>query len=298
MQKTSEEATEATETDKTIEDAATVTEPVKEEGTAKETEPAKANSKKKAIIIAAVVVALVVCGLLAWFLVDQHNRQVWEQEHKAYPVNLTLVVEGYDSSTSTPIPVQIEGTDFEGNSVSTETLVGSNGAEPISLMRGNYTLSVTASPISEDGTMFDIPQQWVGKVDWSIDGDSTTVYPKGYPDAFLINIHTADPDAQVNAGDVAAAMVYREVNGQCAVELRRSNWIYMAAEHEISGFSHTGVSDEALYETLVELISGGAVTYEDIAADPDKYFKYSLDYTFVKDAIAPTVVVKDVPPAG
>lgn len=87
-------------------------------------------------------------------------------------------------------------------------------------------------------------------------------------------------------------------NDRCAVELWRSNWIYMAAEHEISGFSHTGVSDEALYETLVELISGGAVTYEDIAADPDKYFKYSLDYTFVEDAIAPTVVVKDVPPAG
>ncbi len=44
-------------------------------------------------------------------------------------------------------------------------------------------------------------------------------------------------------------------NGRCAVELWRSNWIYMAAEHEISGFSHTGVSDDALYETLVELIS-------------------------------------------
>lgn len=297
MQKTSEEATEATETDKTIEDAATVTEPVKEEGTAKETEPAKANSKKKAIIIAAVVVALVACGLLAWFLVDQHNKQVWEQEHKAYPVNLTLVAEGYDSSTSTPIPVQIEGTDLEGNSVSTETLVGSNGAEPISLMRGNYTLSVTASPISEDGTMFDVSQQWVGKVDWSIDGDSISVYPKGYPEASLIGIHTTDPDAQVNEGDIAGAMVYREVNGQCAVELWRSNWIYMAAEHELSGVSY-GISDNALYATLVELISGGSVTYDDIAADPDKYFKYSLDYTFVEDTIAPTVVVKDVPPAG
>lgn len=87
-------------------------------------------------------------------------------------------------------------------------------------------------------------------------------------------------------------------NGRCAVELWRSNWIYMATEHEISGFSHTGVSDDALYETLVELISGGSVTYDDIAADPDKYFKYSLDYTFVEDTIAPTVVVKDVPSAG
>lgn len=87
-------------------------------------------------------------------------------------------------------------------------------------------------------------------------------------------------------------------NGRCAVELWRSNWIYMAAEHEISGFSHTGVSDDALYETLVELISGGSVTYDDIAADPDKHFKYSLDYTFVEDTIAPTVVVKDAPSAG
>lgn len=81
------------------------------------------------------------------------------------------MAEGYDSSTSTPIPVQIEGTDSEGNSVSTETLVGSNGAEPISIMRGNYTLSAKRH-ISTDWYEFDIPQQWVGKVDWSIDGDS------------------------------------------------------------------------------------------------------------------------------
>ena len=59
-------------------------------------------------------------------------------------------------------------------------------------------------------------------------------------------------------------------HGQCAVGLWRSNWIYMAAEHELSGVSY-GISDNALYETLVELISGGSVTYDDIAADPDKY---------------------------
>lgn len=85
-------------------------------------------------------------------------------------------------------------------------------------------------------------------------------------------------------------------NGRCAVELWRSNWIYMGAEHELSGVSYD-IPDDA-YEPLVELISGGSVTYDDIAADPDKYFKYSLDYTFVEDTIAPTVVVKDVPPAG
>ena len=43
------------------------------------------------------------------------------------------------------------------------------------------------------------------------------------------------------------------------------------------------------------MISGGAVSYDDIVANPEKYL---INDTFVEEAIAPTVVVKDVPPAG
>lgn len=83
-------------------------------------------------------------------------------------------------------------------------------------------------------------------------------------------------------------------NGRCVVELWHSNWIYIAADNEISGIFYDGVPDDA-YEPLVELISGGAVSYDDIVANPEKYL---INDTFVEDAIAPTVVVKDVPPAG
>lgn len=69
---------------------------------------------------------------------------------------------------------------------------------------------------------------------------------------------------------------------------------YIAADHELSGFSY-GITDDALYEPFVELISGGAVSYDDIVANPEKYL---INDTFVEEAIAPTVVVKDVPPAG
>lgn len=69
--------------------------------------------------------------------------------------------------------------------------------------------------------------------------------------------------------------------------------IYIAADHEINGFSYD-VPDNA-YEPLVELISGGSVTYDDIVANPEKYL---INDAFVEEAIAPTVVVKDVPPAG
>lgn len=130
---------------------------VKEDRQPQNAADAKSSSKKKIAIIAVVVVILIAAiGVGAWYLIDQHNKEVWEQEHKTYPVNISILSEGYDPETSSPIPVLIEGTDFENNSVSIEALVGSADSEQISLMRGNYTISVSASPFLADGTMFDI----------------------------------------------------------------------------------------------------------------------------------------------
>lgn len=109
-----------------------------------------------AIIIAVVAILVAAIGAGAWYLIDQHNREIWEQEHKTYPVNISILSEGYDPETSSPIPVLIEGTDFEDNPVSIEALVGNADSENISLMRGNYTISVSSSPFLADGTMFDV----------------------------------------------------------------------------------------------------------------------------------------------
>lgn len=131
--------------------------PAKEDQQLQSTTDTKSSSKRKiAIIIAVVIILIAAIGAGAWYLIDQHNKEVWEQEHKTYPVNISILFEGYDPETSSPIPVLIGGTDFEGNSVSIEALVGNTDSEQISLMRGNYTISVSTSPFLADGTMFDV----------------------------------------------------------------------------------------------------------------------------------------------
>lgn len=121
------------------------------------TTDAKKSSKKKiAVIITLAVVLIATIGAGTWYIIDQHNKEIWEQEHKTYPVTVSILSESYDPTTSSPIPVLIEGTDFEGNSVSTEALIGSATSEQISLMRGNYTISITSSPFLSDGSMFDV----------------------------------------------------------------------------------------------------------------------------------------------
>lgn len=146
----------------------------------------KKKSKKIALIVAIIVVVALACGGIAWYLIDQHNKAVWEQEHREYPVTIEIVAEGYDPISSTPVPVHVQGTDFEGGTVDFETLVNpalstsvgsattapadavasndtsgesdgsSESDDGISLMRGTYTVTVTASPFLADGTMYDV----------------------------------------------------------------------------------------------------------------------------------------------
>lgn len=153
----------------TSQDLSTAQNPETQSDLSSSTEGSKKRSNKKRVIIAVIIlVVLIAAGFVAWFLVDQHNKEVWEQEHKEYPINITVTADGYDPKTSSPIPILIEGTDFEGNPVSIETLSGTSESESLSLIRGTYTLTVTTSPFLLDGSMFDVSES---KVDFEVTGD-------------------------------------------------------------------------------------------------------------------------------
>lgn len=369
----------------------------------KQTQSKRAVSKKKIAIVTAVVVVII--GIVAsWFLIDQYNKAVWEQEHKQYPVRLTIVAENYNPDTSTPIPVQISGTDFEGNEVFIETLVGSVDSKQITLMRGNYTLSASASPFLEDGSMynvsssrmdfevvgdsgsgesqdmasinmsplgveamtedliqtssdklvslgydqevlakysdaakvkiqeyqatqeavaqaaaeakakakrhistdwyeFDIPDYWVGKVEYRTNNGTTEVYPKGYPDYPLIRVELISSNAEINDGDIGDGVLGRKVNGKGGVELWRSNWPWKAAYSCATGNEVIAISNKttrtSLYDTLIQLYTGGALTYDQVIANPDNYLNNeSTTYdSFIESTIVPTLTVKNNPPA-
>jgi hypothetical protein len=127
-------------------------------------------AKRTKIIIAVVVaVAVIACACVAWYISNENQKAAeqaaqeaqaaeqaqWEEGHRTYTVDVTLDVPGFDPDTSTPVPLSIEGTDFEGNYVSKTVYLGTTDAEPLELMRGNYSISVVASPFLDDGTLFD-----------------------------------------------------------------------------------------------------------------------------------------------
>lgn len=392
----------------------------------------KLTKKTKIIIAAVVATVLVLGGLLAWFLIDQHNKAVWEQEHKEYPLDLTIVADGYDAETSSPIPIQIEGTDFENNSVSIEALVSADMTEPIKLMRGIYTVSVSASPFLEDGSMFDvsagttdfevvgdsdsddqagatdeedgaseedqggtsegnqdstsegtvsknsasitidplpvedmtedmisassdkllslgcsqetvtafsdaaqaklkayqdelaakkaeeeaakkaaekvaqrhvstdwyefdIPEQWVGKVEWRTEGTKTLVHLSGYPAVTLVEVYARSTNEAGDGGDIAGGPAGGKTKGTTAVDLWAYNWAYWAAQYSENGNQGPrGVSlTESQYDQLLNLSTGGEVSYSDVAANPSGYETHYSSY--IQNAIEPTLVVKDAP---
>lgn len=77
--------------------------PEKEDQQLQSTTDTKSSSKKKiAIIIAVVIILIAAIGAGAWYLMDQHNKEVWEQEHKTYPVNISILSEGYDPKPQVP----------------------------------------------------------------------------------------------------------------------------------------------------------------------------------------------------
>lgn len=111
--------------------------------------------KRKIQVLVTVVIAVVLIGCgAAYAFYAQHQREVYEKEHQKYEVALNVAIEGYDTAASTPVPISIHGTDFEGNEVHERMLYANAQDTPVELMRGDYELEVVSSPILADGTIF------------------------------------------------------------------------------------------------------------------------------------------------
>lgn len=65
---------------------------------------------------------------------------------------------GWDTSSgASKLPVHVTGTDLDGNNVDEVAYVDSAG-DGISLVQGDYTLSVAASPLGSEGDVWGVPQ--------------------------------------------------------------------------------------------------------------------------------------------
>ena len=123
--------------------------------------------KKKKLLPIVLVLAVAAAALLvAVFVLPrldvQPSRDDDSQEKPVDPddpigktvgIPLSLNAPGYQLGTDTPIPLHISGKSLDGKSVEEDHFIGSD-TDTLSIGPGSYTVTVFASPILSDGTIY------------------------------------------------------------------------------------------------------------------------------------------------
>lgn len=129
--------------------------------------PKKKDPRKIATIVAGIIVAIAVVGGGTWAFINyQHQQQMAAEQAQRekdeavakaeHVVVIKVSGDGWDTlAGASRLPVHVEGTDSKGEKVDEVQYATSDG-RGINLRQGNYVLSVPASPIAADGTVFSV----------------------------------------------------------------------------------------------------------------------------------------------
>lgn len=167
----------------------------------------KMSPKRRNLMVAGVVaVALVAggAGYAAWNGYQQEQAAAAAANaHTMMSVQIGVHAAGLDCSTGSKIPVQVSGQDADGSSVS-ETLYVDEHGRGIKLLPGDYTLSIAASPIAADGTVYTVPTT---KTQVTVKSDGQDLSAQA---AFKLKVPSADT---VTDDQIDAATKYAEEGG-------------------------------------------------------------------------------------
>lgn len=167
----------------------------------------KMSPKRRNLMVAGVVaVALVAggAGYAAWNGYQQEQAAtVAANAHTMMSVQIGVHAAGLDCSTGSKIPVQVSGQDSDGSSVSQTLYVDEHG-RGIKLLPGDYTLSIAASPIAADGTIYTIPTT---KAQVTVKADGQDLRDQA---TFKLKVPSADT---VTDDQIDAAAKYAEEGG-------------------------------------------------------------------------------------
>lgn len=167
----------------------------------------KMTPKRRNLMVAGVVaVALVAggAGYAAWNGYQQEQAAaVAANAHTMMSVQIGVRAAGLNCSTGSKIPVQVSGQDSDGSSVS-ETLYVDEHGRGIKLLPGDYTLSIAASPIAADGTIYTVPTT---KAQITVKADGQDLRDQA---TFKLKVPSADT---VTDDQIDAAAKYAEEGG-------------------------------------------------------------------------------------
>lgn len=264
-------------------------------------EPVKTKAPKwRAPVIVAVcaAVALVVGGLAygvyAWQQA-QAAEQAYQQAHQLHDVPMTIVAPNYTEG-ATRIPLHVTGTDLDGNAVDQPAYVGADGTG-LQLMQGDYQLSVVASPILEDGSLYVVPDTVVEVAvhddPTAADGGSAAAGSQGAAVVTdkVIEFVAADP-ASVTDDMIAAAKAAAEADDQGADKAdqlaqlatqRRDDAVTQVTEEQRrqEGLKKTAVAYAEAFNTtsvVTNEVEGPAGAQFYVTADVEDYPLNCLQY--------------------
>ena len=130
-------------------------------------------------------------------------REAAANAHTMMSVQIGVHAAGLECSAGSKIPVQVSGQDSDGSSVS-ETLYVDEHGRGIKLLPGDYTLSIAASPIASDGTVYTVPTT---KAQVTIKSDGQDLSAQT---TFKLKVPSADT---VTDDQIDAAAKYAEEGG-------------------------------------------------------------------------------------
>lgn len=168
---------------------------------------ARATKSKGVIIAVCIAVVAVIAAGIVWWQSSQRS-QADAVAHSQHDVTVGISAPGYTDGTSSKIPLHLTGTDVDGNAVDTIAFVNGEGSG-ITVQQGSYHLTVVASPILADGTIYTTP---TNEIDFTIDSsakdkEAFDITSKG---SFSFTVPDAD---SVTDDQIAAAAKYATSGG-------------------------------------------------------------------------------------
>lgn len=167
----------------------------------------KMSPKRRNLMVAGVVAVALVAGGAGYAAWNGYQREqaavVAANAHTMMSVQIGVHAAGLDCSTGSKIPVQVSGQDVDGSSVS-ETLYVDEHGRGIKLLPGDYTLSIAASPVASDGTVYTVPTT---KAQVTIKSDGQDLSAQA---TFKLKVPSADT---VTDDQIDAATKYAEEGG-------------------------------------------------------------------------------------
>ena len=172
--------------------------------------PKKKDPRKIAAIVAGIIVAIAVVGGGTWAFINyQHQQQMAAEQAQRekdeaiakaeHVVVIKVSGDGWDTSAgASRLPVHVEGTDSKGEKVDEVQYATSDG-RGINLRQGSYVLSVPASPIAADGTVFSVSNTQVEVSFTAKDGEGSEIDATGRGGFELTPIDALEvTDEQIN----------------------------------------------------------------------------------------------------